>query len=126
MRSSVTGNTQTGVEFGKYISDTGNHLVADAGRPWCWHGIAAVASALMAASMGPLSRWILGSIGVVFLTIAIAFFIGGEAARLNLSNMRILWQLLKGGACALVLLLGANLLFENAVGSLFCILASRC
>ena len=30
--------------------------------------------------------------------------------------MRILWQLLKGGACALVLLLGSNLLFDRRGG----------
>ncbi|RLT05023.1 MAG: hypothetical protein DWI22_14985 [Planctomycetota bacterium] len=112
----VTGNMQTGVDFGEntLLSKESIWLLMLGGLGMA--GIAAVASALMSASMGPLSRWFLGSIGVVLLTVALAFLIGGEDARLNLSNMRILWQLLKGGACALVLLLGSNLLFEKRGG----------
>ncbi len=112
----VTGNMQTGVEFGKntFLSSESIWLLMLGGLGAA--GIAALASAVMSASMGPLSRWFLGSIGVLLLTVAIVFLIGGEAARLNLSNMRILWQLLKGGACALVLLLGSNLLFDKRGG----------
>ena len=92
----VTGNMQTGVEFGEntLLSKESIWLLMLGGLAAA--GIAAVTSAVLSASMG-LSRWFLGSIGVVLLTVAIAFLIGGENARLNLSNMRILWQLLKGG-----------------------------
>lgn len=114
-----TGNTQTGVEFGNtFLTPETIWFLMLGGLAVA--GIAAIVLAGMAtvmeSSMSPLTRWILGSIGVVFLAIPVAFLIGGEAARLNLSNMRILWQLLKGGACALVLLLGANLLFEKRGG----------
>lgn len=114
-----TGNTQTGVEFGNtFLTPEAIWFLMLGGLAVA--GIAALVLAGMAtameSSMSPFSRWMLGGIGVVFLTIPIAFLIGGEAARLNLSNMRILWQLLKGGACALVLLLGANLLFEKRGG----------
>jgi len=114
-----TGNMQVGVEFGNtiltpitiwYLMLSGLVLT----------GIAAIAVAAMnlthKVSGGSFSNLLLGSIGLVFLAIAAYFLIGGESARLNLSNMRILWQLLKGGACALVLLLGANLLFERRGG----------
>ncbi|MEJ7591241.1 MAG: cytochrome c biogenesis protein CcsA [Planctomycetaceae bacterium] len=111
----VTGNMQMGVEFGEntLLSKESIWLLMLGGLAVA--GISAVASAVMSASMG-LSRWFLGGIGVLLLTVAIAFLIGGEDARLNLSNMRILWQLLKGGACALVLLLGSNLLFGKRGG----------
>ena len=114
-----TGNTQTGVEFGNTILTPETIWFLMLGG-LALAGIAALVLAAMAtamdSSMSPLTRWMLGGIGVVFVAIPIAFLIGGEAARLNLSNMRILWQLLKGGACALVLLLGANLLFEKRGG----------
>ncbi len=114
-----TGNTQTGVEFGNtFLTPETIWFLMLGGLALA--GIAALVLAglatVMNSAMSPLSRWMLGGIGVVFLAIPIAFLIGGEAARLNLSNMRILWQLLKGGACALVLLLGANLLFEKRGG----------
>ena len=119
----VTGNMQTGVDFGNTM------LSADA----IWYlmlsglalaGSAAVASACFAplvtttikTSMGPFFRWFLFAVGVLFLGVAIAFLIGGKEAQFNLSNMRILWQLLKGGACALILLMGANLLFDKRGG----------
>jgi hypothetical protein len=112
----VTGNMQMGVEFGQntVLTPESIWLLMLAGLAAA--GIAAIASAAMSGTMGPLSRWFLGGIGAVLLTVALAFLIGGEAARLNLSNMRILWQLLKGGACALVLLLGSNLLFDKRGG----------
>ncbi len=111
----VTGNMQMGVEFGEntLLSEDSIWKLMLGGLAVA--GVAAVASAVMSASMG-LSRWFLASIGVLLVTVAIAFYWGGEDAQLNLSNMRILWQLLKGGACALVLLLGSNLLFDKRGG----------
>jgi ABC-type transport system involved in cytochrome c biogenesis permease subunit len=53
---------------------------------------------------------------VVLLGALLYFLIFGEDARLNLWSMRILWQLLKGTACSVVLLLGANLLFGKRGG----------
>lgn len=110
-----TGNLQTGVEFGNtvltpvtiwYLMLTGLAIA----------GIAGITTSVMTNSSNPFYRWILGGVGFLLLSVAVAFLWGGEAARFNLSNMRILWQLLKGGACALVLLLGANLLFEKRGG----------
>jgi ABC-type transport system involved in cytochrome c biogenesis permease subunit len=63
-----------------------------------------------------MARGILGLAGIATGAVMLYFVMGGEAARLNLSSMRILWQLLKGGACSLVLLLGCNLLFEKRGG----------
>jgi ABC-type transport system involved in cytochrome c biogenesis permease subunit len=55
-------------------------------------------------------------IAVSLIGVLLYFVLGGEKARLNLSSMRILWQLLKGAACSLILLLGSNLLFEKRGG----------
>ena len=114
-----TGNLQTGVEFGNtlltpktiwYLMLVGLAIAGVAGLA------TAVLMKITMTSGTTFGLWILGSIGLLLLGVAVAFLIGGEAARFNLSNMRILWQLLKGFACALVLLLGSNLLFEKRGG----------
>jgi ABC-type transport system involved in cytochrome c biogenesis permease subunit len=112
----VTGNMQMGVEFGENTLLSANSIWYLMLAGLATAGIAAIGSAAITVSMGPLSRWFLGSIGGLLLAVVLFFMIGGEAARLNLSNMRILWQLIKGGACALVLLLGSNLLFDKRGG----------
>lgn|GEM_PF-160832 len=114
-----TGNMQTGVEFGNTL------LPAET----IWYlmlvglaiaGLAGIATALVTAlkmtSGNSFGSWIFGGAGLLLFGVAVAFLIGGEAARFNLSNMRILWQLLKGFACALVLLLGSNLVFDKRGG----------
>lgn len=110
-----TGNRQTGVESG--------NTVLSPEQIWnLMLGVMAVATTvpLAAAIMkkgGSLGeRILLGTIGTVMGGVFLYFLIGGEAARLNLSAMRILWQLLKGTACALVMLIGCNLLFEKRGG----------
>ncbi len=111
----VTGNGQTGVE-------SGNSML----RPMqIWYlmlgvlGVAAVVPLGVAFTKSTTSRperILLGTVGVILAAVLGYFLIGGESARLNLSSMRILWQLLKGGACALVMLVGCNLLFEKRGG----------
>lgn len=110
-----TGNQQTGVEYG----DT----ILSPERIWyLMLGVMAVATALplfsafMNSGMSKPERILMGAIGVTLGSVLAYFVIGGEEARLNLSSMRILWQLLKGTACAVVLLIGCKLLFEKRGG----------
>ncbi|MCP4169446.1 MAG: cytochrome c biogenesis protein CcsA [Fuerstiella sp.] len=111
----VTGNGQTGVE-------SGNSALSP---EQIWYlmlgvlGVAAVVPLGVAFTKSGTSRperILLGSVGVTLAAVLVYFLVGGEAARLNLSSMRILWQLLKGSACALVMLVGCNLLFEKRGG----------
>ncbi|MFN9720347.1 MAG: cytochrome c biogenesis protein CcsA [Planctomycetota bacterium] len=111
----VTGNQQTGVEAG----DT---LLTPIQIWWLMlgvlglSGLASVFAGLSLQSSAKLGRWILIGIGIFLLGVLAYFVRGGEEARLNLSSMRILWQLFKGSACSLVLLIGCNLLFEKRGG----------
>ncbi len=111
----VTGNQQTGVEYGDSVLDPMQ----------IWYlmlGVLGVASAVPLAvaftksSVSKPERILLGVIGVVLGGVLAYFVVGGEDARLNLSSMRILWQLLKGTACAVVMLIGCNLLFGKRGG----------
>ena len=111
----ITGNQQTGVESGNTILSAEQIwllMLAVLGLS----GGATVAMGVMGRAASRLSRGVLVSLGLILLGIFLYYVIGGEAARLNLSAMRILWQLLKGSAVSLVLLLGANLLFEKRGG----------
>ncbi len=111
----VTGNHQTGVEAG----DT---LLSPIQIWWLMlgvvglSGLASVFAGLSLQSSSKLGWIILVCIGVALLATLAYFVIGGDKARLNLSSMRILWQLFKGSACSLVLLIGCNLLFEKRGG----------
>ncbi len=107
---------QMGVEFGENTFLTPESIWFSCWGDWRCRHCRRWRRPRCQSSMGPLSRWFLGGIGVAAAGDRLSFLIGGEAARLNLSNMRILWQLLKGGACALVLLLGSNLLFDRRGG----------
>ncbi|MFY9253455.1 MAG: cytochrome c biogenesis protein CcsA [Fuerstiella sp.] len=110
-----TGNQQTGVEYGATL------LTPEQ----VWYlmlGVMGVAAAVplgvafgKSGVSGP-ERVVLATIGISLGAVLIYFIAGGEDARLNLSSMRILWQLLKGLACAIVILIGANLLFEKRGG----------
>jgi ABC-type transport system involved in cytochrome c biogenesis permease subunit len=111
----VTGNMQTGVEYG----DT----VLSANQIWILllsvlgiAGFVSLGAAVMSKSSSILSRGVMASVAVVLLGVLAYFVIGGKDAQLNLSSMRILWQLLKGAACSMVLLLGSNMLFDKRGG----------
>ena len=108
------GNNQKGVE-------SANTLLTPIQIWYVLLGLFGVAAIVPIASafMGKRSRLernvlltVGGAVGAMFLY----FLIGGENARLNLSSMRILWQLLKGGACSMVLLIGCQLLFDKRGG----------
>lgn len=111
----ITGNMQTGVEYGDTVL----------GPEQIWYlllsvlgisGLAALATAVLAKASSKLTRGVMLFIAVSLIGVLLYFVLGGEEARLNLSSMRILWQLLKGSACSLILLLGSNLLFEKRGG----------
>ena len=110
-----TGNFQTGVEAGDTVLTAIQIWVLILGvLAVC--GLSSVGTALMFRSGSMLSRGVLIGIGAAFIGVFLYFVIGGEQARLNLSSMRILWQLLKGSACSLVLLLGCFMLFDKRGG----------
>lgn len=111
----TTGNQQTGVEAARTVLTPMQ----------IWYLMLAVLgiSAVVPIAIGILrqkqttaERRILLAVGGTLAAMLLYFLIGGESARLNLSSMRILWQLLKGAACSMVLLLGCNLLFEKRGG----------
>ena len=98
----ITGNQQTGVESG--------NTVLSANQIWilmlavlALSGGATVAMGVMGRAASRLSRGVLISLGLSLLAVFLYYVIGGESARLNLSAMRILWQLLKGSAVSLML-----------------------
>ncbi|MFO0426899.1 MAG: cytochrome c biogenesis protein CcsA [Planctomyces sp.] len=111
----ITGNSQTGVESGSLAfspDQIWSMLLAVLGLTAviCF-GIAAAGR-----SESRMARVVLALMGVAMSGVLLYFVIGGESARLNVSSMRILWQLLKGGACSLVLLIGCHLVFEKRGG----------
>ena len=111
----ITGNQQTGVEYGGTVLSPLKIWYLMLGVM----GVAAVLPlgvAFVKTGMSRPERILMASIGIVLGGVLAYFVIGGEAARLNLSSMRILWQLLKGTACAVVMLIGCNLLFEKRGG----------
>lgn len=110
-----TGNMQTGVEYGDTLLNPDQiwYLLLSV---MCISGVASLVTALTAKSSSMLSRGVLIAISAILMGVLLYFVIGGEEAKLNLSSMRILWQLLKGAACSLVLLLGSNLLFDKRGG----------
>jgi cytochrome c-type biogenesis protein CcsB len=111
----LTGNGQTGVEFGNYVMSPDliwNTLLG--GMLVC--GMIPLILTVTGSGRGKMERIVLGVIGGIVLLVFCYFVAGGESARLNLSSMRILWQLLKGAACAMVLLLGCNMLFDKRGG----------
>jgi len=123
-----TGNTQTGSEYGVVWNaneQTGpeyEEALQTAKRIWYLllgvMGMAGAASLLTAilSKSSMLSRGLLIAISAMLLGVLLYFIKGGEEARLSLSSMRILWQLLKGSACSLVLLLGSMMLFDKRGG----------
>ncbi|MCA9049472.1 MAG: cytochrome c biogenesis protein ResB, partial [Planctomycetaceae bacterium] len=110
-----TGNQQTGV-------DSANTLLSPLQIWYLMLTLLAVsaaipiATALIRKSVSRPERLLNGAIGVTLGAVLMYFVFGGEDARLNLSSMRILWQLLKGTACAVVLLMGCRLLFDKRGG----------
>ena len=111
----VTGNMQTGVEYGDTLLKPEQIWILLLGVMG-FSGSSALVTALMSKTSSMLSRGVLVAISAVLLGVLAYFVIGGKEAQLALPSMRILWQLLKGGACSLVLLLGSNLLFEKRGG----------
>ena len=110
-----TGNQQTGVESGNTLLRPEQIWNLMLGVMAVAGGVPLAAGALKkSSSLG--ERILLVCLGLVLGGVFLYFFLGGEEARLNLSAMRILWQLLKGTACALVMLIGCNLLFEKRGG----------
>ncbi len=110
-----TGNDQTGVEYG-------NSVLSPMQIWYLMLGVLGIAAAVpigvafVKSNISLPERIVLGTIGVLIGSILAYFIVGGEAARLNLSSMRILWQLLKGLACAIVMLIGCQLLFGKRGG----------
>lgn len=60
--------------------------------------------------------WLWGGSAVLLGGVAVWMFASGDAARLNESSMRILWQLVKATLAGLVLLAGCMLLFKKRAG----------
>ena len=113
-----TGDAQMGVESGNFALSPDQIWYTLLGVLAVSAGVCfATAFSLMGKSSNSKSaRWIMGITGLALSAVLCYFVAGGEDAQLNVSSMRILWQLLKGSACSLVLLIGCNLLFEKRGG----------
>lgn len=111
----LTGNQQTGVESGNTLLSAGQIWYLMLGLLGL-SGAATVATGYLNRTSANSVRWLLMGLGATLLGVFLYYVVGGEEARLNLSAMRILWQLLKGSACSLLLLLGSNLLFGKRGG----------
>jgi len=79
-----------------------------------WVGMAS--SLLRIDSQRKTERWIIGGLTVLLGAGLLALFWKGDAAKLDDSAMRILWQLIKGSAAAGVLLTGCVLVFKKRAG----------
>ncbi|MBL8809651.1 MAG: cytochrome c biogenesis protein CcsA [Planctomycetaceae bacterium] len=110
-----TGNQQTGVEAANWLLDP----------TAIWYlmqsilglaGISTIFAGCLNKKNGTTARAVIILVGTVLTGVFLYYVLGGEKTRLNLSSMRILWQLLKGTACSIVLLIGSNLLFEKRGG----------
>lgn len=110
-----TGNSQTGVEYADTLlaPETIWTLMMVA---MFITSITCFAMAIIQKTTSPGERFLLALVGFMLGAIWFYFWWGGEATRINLSGMRILWQLIKGTACAAVLLIGCVLLFEKRGG----------
>ncbi|MEZ6128715.1 MAG: cytochrome c biogenesis protein CcsA [Planctomycetaceae bacterium] len=109
----IAGNAQTLVKYDEDVADRIWYLMLGV------LGVASViplAVAFVRSSVSKPERLLLGLIGVVLGGVLTYFIAGGEAAQLNVESTRILWQLLKGVACAVVMLIGCNLLFGKRGG----------
>lgn len=110
-----TGNRQTGVESGNTLLSPGQIwqlMLAILGLA----GAAGIVMAYLARQASFSGRLLRAAIGAVLLGTFLYYFIGGPAVQPDLSAMRILWQLMKGSACSVILLLGSMLLFEKRGG----------
>ncbi|MFO0976553.1 MAG: cytochrome c biogenesis protein CcsA [Planctomycetaceae bacterium] len=110
-----TGNRQTGVEAANWILEPRTMwylMLSILGLS----GASFIAAGWLNGKNGAIARGVVIGLGVILLGVFLYYLWGGESTRLNLSSMRILWQLLKGTACSVVLLIGSNLLFEKRGG----------
>ena len=60
--------------------------------------------------------WWSGAVAGLLLVVLTVWLLANPEARLNVSGLRILWQLIKGGAAGLVLLVGCRLVFGRRGG----------
>ena len=107
----ISGNQQTGVEQGNTLLRPGQIWTVLLGVL----GIAAIAAAVavFTSSKSNAEKYVLTGIATAAAALLIWFAVSGPV---NLSSMRILWQLLKGCVCAFVLLIGCQLLFKKRGG----------
>ena len=92
---------------------------------WIWHalratlaGVALFGAYLLALRYGrsrPAEWWLLAAVDVPLVALAVWLFLNPHA-RLDDSGLRILWQLTKGLAAGVVLLVGCVLVFRGRAG----------
>ena len=63
-----------------------------------------------------IERWCLRALSVVQGALTAWLFLGGQALQLDDSSMRILWQLIQGTLCGLILLVGTNMIYGKRGG----------
>ncbi|MBL8814759.1 MAG: cytochrome c biogenesis protein CcsA [Planctomyces sp.] len=111
----ITGNAQMGVESGNFLLSATQiwfTLLAILANS----SVVSIGLAMLRTADSRAARLVLGTTGIALGIVCFYFVYGGKEAQLNMSSMRILWQLLKGGVCSLILLLGCNLLFDKRGG----------
>ncbi|MCH2203419.1 MAG: cytochrome c biogenesis protein ResB [Fuerstiella sp.] len=108
----VTGNQQTGVE-------QGNTLLSSS-QIWSLLLLVMVitvigltATAYLSGTKTRAEKFVLLGIAGIISALLVYFAVSGSV---NLSSMRILWQLMKACICSVVLLIGCQLLFKKRCG----------
>lgn len=108
----VSGNQQTGVEQGNTLlspSQIWGLLLAT----MVTSVLALGGAAFVGKTRTRAERWVLLGIAASIAAVLTYFAVFGQV---NLSSMRILWQLMKACVCSFVLLIGCRLLFKKRSG----------
>lgn len=110
----ASGNNKDGFQSEPLVEWSVLWEMLKVGMGLLWVGMAS--SLLKIESDRKLERWTVIGLTVLLGAALVALFMKGDAAKLNDSSMRILWQLIKGTAAGCVLLAGCYLVFRKRAG----------
>eukprot|EP00913_Durusdinium_trenchii_P008875 g8341.t1 len=110
----ASGNNKDGFQSKSFIEYSVLWEILKYGLGVLWVGMAS--SLLKIESDRKIERWTIVGLTVLLGGALALLFFKGDAAKLNDSSMRILWQLIKGAFAGLVLLAGCFLVFKKRAG----------
>jgi ABC-type transport system involved in cytochrome c biogenesis permease subunit len=110
----VSGSNKDGVYEGSIMSWSSLWMLFKLGLGAMW--LAAIYGLMRLDAKQRIERWLLVGVGVVVGGLLVLILVRGDQAQLSASSMRILWQLIKAGVAALILLGGCALVFKKRAG----------